>query len=74
MSTHADLFVGLRCLWRFKPRGGYGFVLRVPVRVLSLTAGMATILVENTGTRKTVSIGSLVCPPTMRNAVAEVVR
>lgn len=58
---------GKRCLWRFKPRGGYGFILRVPVTIESLTANTATVLVEQTGKRVVVARKSLIDPATMRH-------
>jgi hypothetical protein len=67
-----DLWKGKRCLWRFRPRGGYGFVLRVPVTIELLTESRAKILIDGTDTRRIVSRRSLISPPTMRGAKPEV--
>lgn len=68
-----NLYVGKRVLWRFKPRGGYGFVLRVPVRIDVLTENRATITIESTGVSRIVSLRSIIDPPSMVGAKAEVV-
>lgn len=41
-----DLWRGLRVIWRHKPRGGYGFVLKIPAKVLHVTRKRVTIEVE----------------------------
>jgi hypothetical protein len=56
---------GRRCLWRHTPRGGYGFVIRVPVTIVAITSRTrATVLVESVGKRVSVSRRSLVDPQT----------
>jgi hypothetical protein len=60
-----DLWVGLRCVWKHRPRGGYGFVIRAPVTIRRLHATRATVEVEGTGKMAKVSRASLFSPPTM---------
>ncbi len=62
-----DLWVGLRCVWKHKPRGGYGFVIRVPVTVLALYQTQAWVKVEGTGKTAIVLRTSLTTPANMTN-------
>lgn len=66
------LYVGKRVLWRFRPRGGYGFVLRVPVVIRALTPTGATVEIERGGKQVRVLRSSLASPPTMIGVRPEV--
>jgi hypothetical protein len=61
----SDLWKGKRVIWRHKPRGGYGYVLRIPVTIDGLTKARATIRLE-TGEVIVVPRAALISPPTMR--------
>jgi hypothetical protein len=51
-----DLWRGQRVIWRHVPRGGYGFVLRIPATVVKVTQKRVTIKVESETQPKTVSV------------------
>lgn len=44
--TALDLWRGLRVIWLHRPRGGYGYAIRVPCTVQSWTTSHATVEVE----------------------------
>lgn len=59
-----EMFVGMLCAWRLRPRGGYGFTVMVPAKIvrLSLDGKRAVISVETRGgatVHRTVSHRSL---------------
>lgn len=41
-----DLWPGLICIWIHRPKGGYGFAFRLPVKVLKLFPSRARIEVR----------------------------
>ena len=38
-----ELYRGRVCVWRHRPRGGYGYVIRIPVTVVSRAARRVTV-------------------------------
>ena len=38
-----ELYSGRVCVWRHRPRGGYGYVIRIPVIVVSRDARRVTV-------------------------------
>lgn len=75
MTDIRDLWRGLRVVYRFRPSGGYGFVLAVPATVEFVHRKRVQILIEGIGTRLTVSPESLTIPEAprgMRDVVATV--
>ena len=60
-SVNGGLYVNKRVIWRHRPRGR-GFVLRLPAKIVKLTAKRATVIVEGTGARRVVSLASVLKP------------
>lgn len=63
-----DLWRGKRVIWRHKPSGGYGYVMRVPVTVVDVRGKMVGIRLEN-GTELVVQWKNIVDPSDMRHVV-----
>lgn len=67
-----DLYHGKRVLYRFTPRGGYGYTMRIPVTVLGYTEASARVRVEKNGEELTVRRASLIDQPSMRDVSAHI--
>lgn len=68
----SDLYVGKRVLYRFTPRGGYGYTMRIPVVVLGYAGLSVRVRVEKNGEELTVRRASLLDPPSMRDVSAHI--
>lgn len=66
-----DLWRGKRVIWRHKPKGGYGYVMRLPVTVVEVLRATVRIRTE-TGKFVTVKMASIIDPPSMIDVVATV--
>jgi hypothetical protein len=66
------LYAGKRCLYRFTPRGGYGYTMRVPVVVLGYSGHFVRVRVEKNGEELSIRRSSLIEPPSMRDVVAHI--
>jgi len=67
-----DLYPGIRVLWRHTPKGGYGFVMRIPVTVVSKTAKRCVVRIDATEQEISVPYRSLILPKTMVGAVPHI--
>lgn len=66
LATIFDLWRGRRVIWRHKPRGGYGFVLRIPVAVEEFESMHAVhVRIEATGEVVAIAMQHLVIPISM---------
>lgn len=66
MSIPSWAWEGRRCVWLHTPRGGYGFTLRIPVRILNCGKTRARVHVEQAGKSTWVPYTSLL-DANMRN-------